>query len=155
MWAQVLAIGSSTWRRADAWHKHTLKPQLLFHTRSTSLTSTHTQATITHSRVNQSFSEPFGGLIPQLLASGSRQYPFLIVLSCGLGQWARPARPALPSVCMAALSCLSISGAWRHTSTQLGHQRQWACCLIQTQARRQSDALQDPSESPTAAPPAQ
>lgn len=49
---------------------------------------------------------------------------------------------------MAALSCLSISGAWRHTSDQLGHQKQWACCLIQTQARRQCDALQDPSESP-------
>lgn len=54
---------------------------------------------------------------------------------------------------MAALSCLSISGAWRHTSAQLGHQRQWTCCLIQTQACRQSDALQDPCGSRATAPP--
>lgn len=74
------------------------------------------------------------------------------MLSCGLGQWARPARPALPRVCMAALSCLSISGARRHTSTQLGHRRQWTCCLVQTQACRQSDARQDPCGSHTVAP---
>lgn len=57
---------------------------------------------------------------------------------------------------MAALSCLSISGGWRHASAQLGHQRQWTCCLVQTQACRQSDALQDPQDpprSPPAAPP--
>jgi len=56
---------------------------------------------------------------------------------------------------MAALSCLSISGAWTHTSAQLGHQRQWAYGLIQTQARRQSDALQHPSDSPAEASPVQ
>lgn len=74
------------------------------------------------------------------------------MLRCGSVGPARPGRPALPSVCMAGLSCPSISGAWRHTSAQLGHRRQWTRCLIQTAARRQSDALQDPGESPAAPP---
>lgn len=99
MWAQVLAVGSSEWRRADAWHKHTLKPQLLFHTHSTPLTSTHTHAAVTHGRVNQSFSRPFGGLIPPLLASGSRQYPVSHCTKLWSGS-VGPACPASPALSM-------------------------------------------------------
>lgn len=106
MWAEAWAAGSSEWRRPAAWHHHALKPQLFSHTHGGPLTSPHPRAAITHSPVNQSFSEAFEGLIASPLAPGSRQYP---VSHCaGLGRRARPGRPVPPSVCMAALSCLSI-----------------------------------------------
>lgn len=94
----VLALGSSE-RRPDARHKRPLKPQLPPHARFASPTPTHTQATITCGRVNQSFSKPFeregvgGGLIPQLLASGSRQY---LVSHCAK-LWSGSVGPACPA----------------------------------------------------------
>lgn len=54
---------------------------------------------IIHGRVNQSLSESFRGLIPPLLARGSRQYPHLSLYGSQLwyGSWTRsaPASPAL------------------------------------------------------------
>lgn len=92
-----LATGSSEWRRADAWRKRTLKPQLLAHAGFTSLTPTHTQASITHSRVNQPFNKPlWRSLIPQPLTSGSRQY----LVSHRAMLWSGSVGPACPALSM-------------------------------------------------------
>lgn len=96
MWAQVLAIGSSEWRLADAWHKHTQRPQLPVHPRFTPLTSTHTQATTTHGGVNQSFSEPLGGgldtiaISPWLQTIPRRSLCSVVVWVSGPGLPGRP-----------------------------------------------------------------
>lgn len=105
--AQVRAMASWLWRRADAWHRRTPKPPPQLPAASTPLHA-YTRAL---SGVNQPFSQPLGEggmrggrLIPQLLARGSRQYlvSHCAMLRCGSVGPARPgpARPTGPALSM-------------------------------------------------------
>lgn len=105
LWAQVLAIGSSVetgWRVAQTHSKASITPLHSLHSPDI---HPYTGNNNTHSRVNQSFSEPFVGLIPQLLASGSRQY---LVFHC-VKLWSGSVGPA----------CLASPALSMHGSPQL------------------------------------